>query len=154
MVELRWRCVSYSELTTDELYALLRLRAAVFVVEQACPYQDLDGYDDRAWHLLGHEGDALVAYARLFPSGVTYPEASVGRIVTSPAVRRDGRGRALMREALAQLTARVGPGSVRIGAQRYLEGFYAEFGFRVDGPPYDEDGIPHVHMVRPAAEAV
>lgn len=148
-----WRCVPFAELTLDDLYDLLALRAAVFVVEQECPYQDLDGLDRPALHLLGRREGALLAYARLHPPGVRFPAASVGRIVTAPAVRRTGLGRALMRQALGQVDARWAPVGVEIGAQRYLERFYGGFGFRTVGEPYDEDGIEHVWMVREPARA-
>ena len=152
---LTWACTPYAELTRDALYALLQLRSRVFVVEQACPFLDADGDDDRAWHLLGWTRDAggrplLGAYARLFAPGVKYAEASVGRVVTHPAVRRSGAGRRLMAEALARL-GEIAPGApVRIGAQQYLERFYAGFGFVRDGDDYLEDDIVHVEMVRPA----
>lgn len=154
---LTWRCAPYRELTLDDLYALLQLRQRVFVVEQTCPFLDADGADDRAWHLLGwtHDADGrplLGAYARLFAPGAMYDEASIGRVVTHPDVRRGGMGRALMREALARV-AELAPGApVRIGAQRYLERFYESLGFRVAGPEYIEDGIPHVEMLRAADE--
>lgn len=156
---LTWRCVPYAQLALDELYALLRLRSLVFVVEQACPFLDPDGDDDRAWHLLGwtDAGDdgrpLLGAYARLFAPGVKYAEASVGRVVSHPDVRRTGVGRALMAEALRRLDA-IAPGaSVRIGAQQYLERFYGAFGFVRDGEDYLEDGIVHLEMVRPGRQS-
>lgn len=154
---LRWTLAPWATLDRDALYAALRLRSAVFVVEQQCVFLDLDGEDDRAHHLLGWTTDAdgrplLGAYARLFRPGVKYAEASIGRVVSDPAVRRTGAGRALMRAALEHLVDgpdALAPGApVRIGAQRYLERFYGSFGFVTDGPPYDEDGIAHVEMVR------
>lgn len=153
---LAWRCAPYAELTLDELYALLQLRSAVFVVEQQCPFLDMDGDDDRAWHLLGWAEAAggrrrLGAYARLFAPGVKYAEASVGRVVSHPEVRRAGAGRALMAEALRRL-AQIAPGApVRIGAQKYLERFYESFGFARAGDDYLEDGIVHLEMVRPGS---
>ena len=152
---LTWRCAPYRELTLDELYALLALRQRVFVVEQNCPFLDADGADDRAWHLLGwtHDADGrplLGAYARLFAPGEAYAEASIGRVATHPALRRAGLGRALMIEALARVAALAPGAPVRIGAQRYVEHFYESLGFRVAGPEYLEDGIPHVEMVRAA----
>ena len=152
---LVWRCAPYPDLTLDELYALLRLRSLVFVVEQQCPFLDLDGDDDRAWHLLGWvdrgSGPPLLgAYARLFAPGAKYAEASVGRVVSHPDVRGSGAGSALMAEALRRL-ATLAPGApVRIGAQKYLERFYASFGFARAGDDYLEDGIVHLEMVRPA----
>lgn len=155
---LTWRCAPYADLSLDELYALLQLRSMVFVVEQQCPFLDIDGDDDRAWHLLGWvTGDdaqstgarrVLGAYARLFAPGVKYTEASVGRVVSHAAVRRTGAGRALMAEALRRLEW-IAPGApVRIGAQKYLERFYTSFGFVRAGEDYLEDGIVHLEMVR------
>jgi ElaA protein len=145
-----WVCKAYPELSTDELYALLALRQRVFVVEQNCPYLDLDGKDRPAWHLWHASGGEVVAYLRYFAPGVLYPEASIGRVVTSPERRRDGLGRALMGEGIARVEAQFGRHPVRIGAQAYLERFYASFGFARSGPDYLEDGIPHLPMVRPA----
>ena len=150
-----WRLVPYAQLTLDELYAILQLRQRVFIVEQTCPFMDADGMDDRAWHLMGWTADAegrprLAAYVRLFGPGIAYAEASIGRVCTHPDVRGGGMGRALMLRALAEVAA-LAPGSaVRIGAQRYLEAFYATLGFVAEPEGYIEDGIPHVEMVRAA----
>ena len=134
----------------------------MFVVEQQCPYLDADGSDHAAWHLLGWTAGApsgggaggetvLGAYARVFRPGVKYSEASIGRVITNPLVRRSGMGRALMAEAIRRC-ALVAPGSdIRIGAQMYLERFYGSFGFRRVSEPYDEDGIMHIEMLRPAS---
>jgi len=147
---IRWRFASFEELTPRELHDLLQLRAAVFVVEQKCAFQDVDGVDPACWHLLGREGEALVVYCRLVPPGVKYPEPSIGRVLTAEAARRSGAGRALMVEALAR-AGRLWPGQViRIGAQHYLERFYGTFGFVQASEPYDEDGIQHIEMVRNA----
>lgn len=131
----------FDELTTDELYDVLRLRAEVFVVEQDCPYQDLDGIDRRALHLLGTAGRGLVAYARWFNEGDV---VWLGRIVTSPASRGTGAGSRLMDEALR----RIGGPEVRMHAQAHLRDFYGRWGFERAGEPFLEDGIPHVLMVR------
>jgi len=156
---LTWRCAPYAELSLDELYALLQLRSMVFVVEQQCPFLDIDGDDSRAWHLLGWVTGAdgqsagtrcvLGAYARLFAPGMKYAEASVGRVVSHPEVRRTGAGRALMAEALRRVDALAPGAPVRIGAQKYLERFYTSFGFVRAGDDYLEDGIVHLEMVRP-----
>ncbi len=145
-----WVCKAYRELSTDELYALLALRQRVFVVEQACAYLDLDGKDARAFHLWHAAGGEVGAYLRYFAPGELFAEASLGRIVTAPERRREGLGRALVGEGLARLERQFGPTPVRIGAQAYLERFYASFGFARGGPEYVEDGIPHLTMVRPA----
>jgi ElaA protein len=158
---ISWRFAPFAELSAREVHDLLQARAAVFVVEQQCAFQDVDGVDPESWHLLGYspsrlgkgrgEGPQLVAYARLIPPGAKYDEPSIGRIITTQAVRRTGLGRALVREALAR-AERLWPGrAIRIGAQQRLERFYREFGFATASAPYDEDGIPHVEMVRPAA---
>ena len=145
---MRWQAIPFAELSVTELYELLALRQLVFVVEQTCVYLDCDGKDPRATHLLGrNEAGELVAYARLFPAGVSFAEASMGRVITHPSARRTGAGRELMRVAIARTRVLFGEGPIRIGAQRYLERFYGEFGFEIASAPYDEDGIPHVEML-------
>lgn len=130
----------------------MRLREEVFIVEQQCAYHDADGRDPHAWHLLGWadapSGRALVAYARIFEPGVRYTEPSIGRVVTAPKVRGTGVGKALMAEALRRLDG-LAPGQpVKIAAQRRLERFYLELGFKTISAPYEEDGITHVDMLR------
>ena len=145
---IRWRFAAFEELTPRELHDLLRLRAEVFVVEQACAFQDVDGADPAAWHLLGARGTDLVAYSRLIPAGIKFAEASIGRVVTAPALRGTGFGRELMRESLARAD-KLWPGQpIRIGAQHRLERFYNEYGFVKASEPYDEDGILHIEMVK------
>jgi ElaA protein len=147
---IAWRFARFDELTAREAHDLFQLRAAVFVVEQACPFQDVDGADPACWHLLGRAGSALVAYCRLVPPGIKYPEPSIGRVVTAIDARRTGAGRALMREAI-QRTSALWPGkSLKIGAQMYLKAFYESFGFAQSSEPYDEDGILHIEMIREA----
>jgi ElaA protein len=146
---LTWITKPFADLTLAELYALLQLRSEVFVVEQTCPFQDIDGLDQAAYHLLGHtETGELAAYARLFDAGYSYPEASIGRVVTSPRYRRHGLGRQLLSHSLAQGEALFGPQPIQIGAQLYLKAFYESFGFVQQGDGYLEDGIPHIHMLR------
>jgi ElaA protein len=135
----------WSELAAPELYEILALRQRVFVVEQRCAYLDCDGKDLLATHLMGRRDGELVAYARLLPKGAVFDEPSIGRVATAPEARGHAFGRALMHEAIAQTWQRFG-GPIFIGAQQYLERFYRELGFTPVGPPYDEDGIPHIHM--------
>lgn len=145
---MRWQAAPFTDLTVTELYELLALRQLVFVVEQRCVYLDCDGKDQLATHLLGRdESGQLVAYARLLAPGVSFAEASIGRVVTHPSVRRTGAGRALMLEAIARTRAMFGERPIRIGAQRYLERFYGALGFEIAGAPYDDDGIPHIEML-------
>ncbi len=147
---LAWTTKPYAALTVPELYALLQLRNAVFIVEQTCAFQDIDGHDDDAHHLLGRTATGeLAAYARLFAAGRSYPEASIGRVAVAPGLRRHGLGRQLMQQALAQCAALWGPQPIRIGAQLYLREFYRGFGFEQQGPTYLEDDIEHIHMLRP-----
>ena len=147
-----WQWSRFNQLSLDDLYAVVRLREAVFIIEQNCPYPDADGRDPRAWHLLGwtkYGGERkLVAYARIFEPGVRYEEASVGRVVTAPEVRGTGLGRMLMAEALRRIESLVPGQPVKIAAQRRLEDFYLGFGFRTISAPYEEDGIIHVDMIR------
>jgi ElaA protein len=146
---LRWRLAAFDELKPGELHEIYQARVAVFVVEQKCPFQDLDGADPKCMHLLGHGPDGtLLAYCRLVPPGVKYPEPSIGRVLTTKAGRGNGAGRELMREAVARAEG-LWPGqALRIGAQRYLDRFYGEFGFTQVSEPYDEDGIVHIEMLR------
>ena len=142
----RWRFAPFAQLTPGEIHDMYRLRVAVFIVEQDCVFQDVDGVDPRCFHLLGYSGDALVAYARLLPAGVKFDDPSIGRVITAPSVRRTGMGKVLMSEALKR-ASQLWPGAqIRIGAQAHLERFYNEFGFRKVGQPYDEDGILHIEM--------
>ena len=152
---MTWHWAPFKNLSLTDLYDLMRLRQEVFVVEQNCVYLDADGYDQKARHLLGRDGKGeLVACLRLFAPGVKYPafpnEASIGRVCTAASARGTGLGQELMRRGIAE-TERLWPESgIRISAQAYLLSFYGKLGFAAVSEPYDEDGIPHVEMVRPA----
>ena len=148
MMAIEWRFAAFSALASSELYAVLQLRSEVFVVEQACVFQDIDGADEAAMHLLGTVNGQLIAYARCFPAGVKFKEASIGRIVTRDSVRGTGTGRKLVGEAVARLTRQWGEQAIRIGAQSQLELFYRQHGFVTTGHLYIEDGIAHVEMLR------
>ena len=149
-MQINWTLKTFSELTLEELYALLRLRNEVFIVEQDCPFPDLDGKDQLCYHLLGFsEGSrALVAYTRIVPPGVTYDSASIGRVTTALGVRRYGVGRELMRRSIAAVEGLYGLIPIQIGAQLYLQKFYESFGFSPLGDIYLEDGIEHIGMLR------
>ncbi len=146
MMELNWTCTAFNELHPQTLYQILQLRSAVFVVEQQCIYQDLDDKDHPSLHLCGWQQDTLVAYARILPAGISYDHPSIGRVITNPACRRGGHGRALMRRAIDQCIRTFGDPVILIGAQQYLRDFYASFGFVQVSEPYLEDGIPHITM--------
>jgi ElaA protein len=151
---VEWHWKRFAELSPGELYAVLAARNEVFVVEQRCAFQDADGLDAFAWHLLGWIGSdhqrVLSAYLRLIEPGRKYREPSIGRVLTTAAVRGTGLGREAMRLGLARC-AELYPGlDVRIGAQQRLERFYAAMGFRAASAPYEEDGIVHVDMLRAA----
>lgn len=143
-----WHLKKFDELTALELYTILRLRSEVFVVEQTCAYQDMDNKDLYCHHLLGWHGDQLVAYTRLVPPGISYPQPSIGRVVTSPQARGTGAGRLLMNKSIDETEKLFGKQPIRIGAQLYLQQFYESLGFVQSSDEYDEDGIPHIEMIR------
>ena len=153
-IALRWQWSRLPDLAPADLYAVLAARQQVFTVEQHCAFQDADGYDFVAWHLLGwttaDAAPALVAYLRVLDPGSKYAEPSIGRVLTVPPHRRSGLGRAVMDEGLARCKAAWPGRPIRVAAQQRLEAFYASLDFRAVAPPYIEDGIPHVDMVRPA----
>jgi ElaA protein len=142
-----WRFARFDELSPRELYDILQLRTEVFVMEQDCVFQDMDGVDAEGWHLFAREGGRVVAYCRFLGAGVKFAEPSIGRVVTAMPVRGTGLGRVLMVEAIRR-GRELWPGAaIRIGAQQRLERFYQSLGFVTDSAPYDEDGIPHLEMV-------
>ena len=148
-MELTWTLKKFEELTPTELYAAMRLRGEVFVVEQNCPYLDADNKDQYAWHLMGWNEKELVAYVRILPAGVSYPFPSIGRVVTSPRYRGTGSGRKLMDVAIEKTYELYGRAPIKIGAQLYLKKFYQSFGFEQTSEIYLEDGIDHIEMVKP-----
>ena len=142
-----WQLISFDHLSSETLYNILALRSEVFVVEQNCVYQDVDGKDLQAYHLCCFKDKELVAYARLLPPGLFYKEASIGRVLSKTTERRTGIGRELMKLAISH-TKKLFPGSqIRIGAQYYLKNFYESFDFQQVTEPYLEDGIPHIEMI-------
>lgn len=147
-----WQCLSFSELTNHQLYELLKLRVDVFVVEQTCPYPELDNKDiaEGVKHLLGYRNGQLIACSRLLPPGVSYPSVSIGRVATLQTARRDGLGHQLIREALEQCQSLWPNQAIEIGAQEHLSEFYARHGFVRTSSTYLEDGIAHVDMKRGA----
>jgi ElaA protein len=141
-----WTIKPFADLTTFELYDLLRLRSDVFVVEQHCVYPDVDGKDKYAWHVIGYADGHLVAYARLFKAGDYFDNASIGRVVTKFSARNTGLGHQLMKEAVKALFELIGTQTIEISAQQHLEAFYNAHGFVSKGESYLEDDIPHIRM--------
>ena len=136
----------YDELERDELYEILRARAEVFVVEQNCPYQDLDRKDLLAYHIYMKENGEIVAYLRVLDRGVSYDTASIGRVITTSRGRGRGIGLELVLEGIKVARERLGADEITISAQKYAVGFYEKAGFIATDKEYLEDGIPHVQM--------
>lgn len=150
---LDWQVRSFDQLDGPALYQLLALRSQVFVVEQNCVFQDMDGLDAVALHVLGYATSAtgqpeLQAYARCFAPGAKMPEASIGRVLTAAQARGTGMGHRLIVKALEVVVQHWGATPIRIGAQKHLGAFYAQHGFIATGQPYMEDGIEHIEMLR------
>ncbi|NHF59040.1 GNAT family N-acetyltransferase [Flavobacteriaceae bacterium TP-CH-4] len=139
---------TFPELTTEELYAILQLRSEVFVVEQHCAYQDLDGKDQKALHIIGTQNEQLVAYTRVFGPGEYFREASIGRVVVKPSERKHGYGREIMNASLKAIKNSYHTTTVQLSAQTYLKKFYNSLGFEQVGKGYLEDGIPHIGMLK------
>ena len=146
-MQLKWKLNYFKELSTDELYTILQLRNEVFVVEQNCIYQDADSKDSISFHLSGWDGVNLVAYCRILPPGVSYTEASIGRVVSSPQYRNKGYGKQLMNEAIIHTLAQFECNTIKISAQLYLQKFYEQLGFIKLSDSYLEDNIPHIEML-------
>lgn len=145
---ISWQLKQFDALTPNELYTILRLRSEVFVVEQTCIFLDMDNKDQVSWHLMGWRDSSLVAYTRLVPPGVSYPEVSIGRVTTSPSARGTGLGKILMLKSIESINQIYGKTPIKIGAQFHLKQFYGNLGFVQSSDIYDEDGIDHIEMIR------
>ena len=139
---------NYEELSKTELYDVLQLRTEVFVVEQDCVYQDIDGKDDKALHVLGYKNNVLVAYTRLFKPGDYFPESSIGRVVVKQNHRDQKYGYDIMKASINAIKTHFNTTQIKISAQCYLTNFYNNLGFKETGTEYLEDGIPHIAMVK------
>ncbi len=139
---------SFDELSTKELYELLQLRSEIFVVEQDCVYQDLDGKDQKALHIIGTKNNSIVAYTRIFKAGDYMAQACIGRVAVKDGERKHGYGIAIMKASIKAVEEQFGESSIALSAQTYLKRFYNSLGFQEKGGEYLEDGIPHVVMVR------
>ncbi|WP_428743474.1 GNAT family N-acetyltransferase [Tenacibaculum sp.] len=138
----------FQELTTSELYELLQLRSEVFVVEQDCVYQDLDGKDQKALHVIGVKDGKIIAYTRLFNRGEYFDTPSIGRVVVKESERKYGYGHDLIKASIKAIVDNYNETTITISAQTYLQKFYESHGFKQIGEGYLEDGIPHIRMVR------
>ena len=145
---ITWICKPFDELSPHEIYAILRLRNEVFVVEQNCVFQDADDKDQHCFHYMGWKDGFLAAYVRIVPPGVSYEYPSIGRVVNSPKARGAGIGKQLMQNAIHKTHELFGGTPVKIGAQLYLKKFYESMGFQQIGEIYLEDGIEHIYMMR------
>lgn len=147
-MKIHWKIKPFETLSTNELYDILRLRSEIFVVEQNCVYLDLDGKDKLSLHLFGECEGKIVAYSRLFRPGITFDNASIGRVVVAANYRNRKWGHDLMREAIAAIQSHFGESKITIGAQLYLKKFYESHGFVQTSEMYLEDDIPHIEMKR------
>ena len=147
-MKLQFKIKRFNELSTSELYQLLQLRSEVFVVEQNCVYQDIDGKDEKALHLLGEIDHKVVAYSRIFKANDYFENASIGRVAIAEKHRAQKWGHQLMQEAISGIENNFGIQSITISAQLYLKKFYETHGFVQIGETYLEDGIPHIEMLR------
>jgi ElaA protein len=145
---ISWKIKTFETLSVYELYDLLRLRSEVFVVEQNCVYLDLDGKDKLGLHLIGVFDGKIVAHARLLDAGISFENASIGRVVVDPKYRDKKWGHELMREAIAGVKTQFHKTKITIGAQLYLKKFYESHGFVTTSEVYLEDDIEHIEMVR------
>ncbi len=153
---MEWTVKQFKDLTVDELYLFLKLRVDVFVVEQQCPYPEIDHKDrhKKTLHVMVRDGDGrAAAYLRVLSPGVSYPAPSFGRLAVAKDFRKTGLGHALVQKALSLIQAQWPSRDITIGAQAHLQDFYRSHGFVPVGAPYDEDGILHVDMVRPGDRA-
>ncbi len=147
---MKWNTAKFHQLTPDQLYDILKLRVDIFVVEQKCPYPELDEKDRHVEtrHMTAFDDSGLIAYTRLLPPGLSYPDVSVGRFAVKPSARNQGTGSLLMERTLEEID-KIWPDKViRISAQAHLREFYEKFGFIKVSDSYLEDGIPHIEMLR------
>lgn len=142
---------AFQDFNRDELYKVLQLRSEVFVVEQNCAYQDIDGKDQKAIHILGYENGELVAYTRCFKPGYYFDEASIGRVIVKENFRKYGFGHEILKASIEVIESTYNTKKIKLSAQQYLTKFYESHGFVKTGEGYLEDGIPHIAMVKAAS---
>ncbi|UIR57215.1 GNAT family N-acetyltransferase [Sphingobacterium sp. SRCM116780] len=148
-MELRWNHKSFSQLSVEELYQILKLRVDVFVNEQQCFYPELDDKDQYSTHLWTENKGEIIAYARLVPPGISYPEPAIGRVITNPIFRGNRYGKLLVQKSINMIYEKHGKTPIQIGAQTHLKNFYGSFGFEQASDEYLDYGIPHIDMIKP-----
>lgn len=144
---MSWKLKTFDELTTRELYSILKERTEIFVVEQNCPYLEVDGKDLTSYHLYKETDGEVVAYLRILPAGVSYEQASLGRVIVKKEYRGKGLAQELLRRGIDFTLNELKENTIKIQGQHYLEKFYGSFGFKTISDVYMEDGIPHVDML-------
>lgn len=137
----------YADLTKDEFHDLISLRISVFIIEQDCPYQEVDGLDKDAYHLLVTENDSIIGTLRILKPGVVYPELAIGRVLSHQNHRDRKMGHLMMKESMLFIKENLKLSTVRLSAQSHLSAFYEKYGFKSTGKEYLEDGIPHTEML-------
>ena len=145
---MNWSIKPFTELEKEELYEILKLRVDVFVVEQECPYPELDGKDERAYHLIGREGEQIIAYSRLFLPGDYFEEAAIGRVIVKEDYRNKDIGTEMLKRSIKFLREEKDVKNIKLSAQNHLRSFYGKHGFKPVSEVYLEDGIPHIDMLR------
>ena len=150
MLDLQWKCLQFHQIDNHRLYELIKFRVDIFVVEQKCAYQELDNKDNHpeTRHLFASVDDKLIAYSRLLPPKLSYPEASIGRFAVHASIRRQGIGSDLLVSSIREINSIWANNDIRISAQDYLQTFYEKAGFNKVSDPYLEDGIPHIEMLK------
>lgn len=144
---INWKIKSFEQLNSFELYKILQLRINVFMLEQNCLYPECDDKDFKAYHLVGLDENGIVAYARLLPPGISYTEASIGRVIIATEYRGKKIGNQLMRKAIEYIETELVSNKIRISAQAHLKDFYESLGFKTVSEEYLEDDIPHIEML-------
>lgn len=145
---MSWELLKFNEFNVNRLYEIVQLRVDIFIVEQNCAYPELDGHDQRALHLMYLEEDEVIAYSRILPPGEKYDDCSIGRVLVKKKARGTGIARVLMEKAIVEAERVWKAERIKICAQSHLQKFYGSLGFIADSNEFDEDGIPHIYMVR------
>ena len=147
-MDLKIEVKKFKDLSLSELYDILQLRSEVFVVEQDCVYQDIDGKDSEALHVIGFKNQKIVAYTRCFKPGFYFEEAAIGRVVVKKSERKFGYGHEIMKASDRAIQQYYNTSNIKLSAQQYLIKFYEFHGYTTTGEGYLEDGIPHIAMVK------